>query len=73
MEDRTMSNKTTAADDQEPRMPDCEYVEWLENHNRALQQALTWCVVNDGETLLAHPRLLARFRQILGMERGSSD
>lgn len=34
---------------------------------RAMRQALTWCVVNDGETLADHPKLLKRFREILGM------
>lgn len=43
-------------------------IEELEAKNRAFRQALTWCVVNDGETLGDHPRLLQRFREILGIE-----
>lgn len=43
-----------------------------EDNARALRQALTWCVVNHGETLGDHPKLLERFREILGME-GESD
>ncbi len=44
----------------------------LQAENRALRQALTWCVVNDGETLGDHPKLLQRFREILGIE-GQTD
>ena len=43
-------------------------IERLRTDTRALRQALRWCVVNDGETLFDHPRLLRRFRYILGME-----
>ena len=39
---------------------------------RQMEQALRWCVVNDGETLGDHPNLLRRFREILGMQ-GETD
>jgi hypothetical protein len=35
---------------------------------RALRQALMWCVVNDGETLADHPKILHRFREMLGVK-----
>lgn len=35
---------------------------------RALRQALTWCVTNDGECLADHPAMLRRFREIVGLE-----
>lgn len=43
-----------------------------QDENRALRQALMWCVVNDGESLADHPHLLQRFREILGIE-GQTD
>lgn len=42
-------------------------IDVLRSQRRALRQALTWCVVNSGETLGDHPNLLRRFREILGM------
>jgi hypothetical protein len=36
------------------------------NPERALKQALMWCVANDGECLGDHPKILSRFREILG-------
>lgn len=39
---------------------------------RALRQALTWCVVNDGECLADHRELLRRFREIAGLPEETS-
>lgn len=69
-----MANDTTLPDDIGEAQP-CPICHELGNEIkelrqlvRALHQALTWCVLNDGETLGDHPKLLHRFQQILGME-----
>jgi hypothetical protein len=74
MEEQPVSNSTTLPDDigEAQTCPVCQElgqeIAGLRKKNRALHQALAWCVVNDGETLGDHPKLLLRFQQMLGME-----